>query len=116
MHVDLGEDQWAELREPGELRRADKMAVLEHVDLEISPDERRVFVNGAADDKQVDALLERVITNWSLPFPLPKDDPASMGKLTLDQGDRLAEAVKPYMQLILGKVDPGQRGTDPTAG
>ena len=116
MRVDLGEDQWADLRELGELRRADQKAVLRSTTMEIDPAEGKAFINGAADEDQVDALMERIITNWSLPLPLPSQDPKSLGKLTMAQGDALADAAKPYLEAINVKVDPAKKGTDPTEG
>lgn len=116
MRIDLGDGNWAELRELDELRRADQKAVLRSTEMEIDPAEGKAYVNGAADQDQVDALMERIITNWSLPLPLPSKDRHSLGKLTMAQGDALDEAAAPYLDAINQKVDPAKKGTDPTEG
>jgi hypothetical protein len=115
MRVELGGPDWAEIKEPGELRHADRKAVLRVSVMEISPEDKRAYVNGANDEEMRDELLKRVVTNWSLPLPLPSLDADSLGRLTLDQADKLAEAVKPHMDLIVNRQDPTRRGTDPTA-
>ena len=116
MRVELPEDQWAEIREPGELRRADEKAVLRVSTLTIDPETRTASVGGANDQDMEDAMLARVVTGWSFPMPLPKDDPDSLGKLTIAQAHGLAEAVKPHLELITKSVNPADKKSDPTAG
>jgi hypothetical protein len=116
MRAELPDNNWAELREPGELRRADEKAVLRVSTLTINPETKKAEVNGANDQDMEDAMLARVVTNWSFPFPLPKDDPESLDKLTLDQAHALAEAVKPHLALVTSREDPSKKGTDPTEG
>lgn len=113
MRVDLGDGQWAEVKEPGELRRSDQKAALRASSLVIDPDTQTVHLNGANDQDMADALLERIITSWSFPNAINKQ---SLGQLSLDQGDKLQEAIKPHLELISAKVDPGKRDTDPTEG
>lgn len=113
MRVDLGEDQWAELKEVGELRRSDKKAVLRVSTLVIDPETKLVTVSGDNDEEMADALLERIITSWSFPNAINKQ---SLGQLSLAQGDKLQEACKPYLEVIAKNVDPAKRDTDPTGG
>jgi len=114
MRVDLGDGQWAELKELAELNRGDKKATLRASTIELDPVAGKGYVSGANDEDQADALLCRIVTNWSFPQPLPSKSPKSLDVLSIAQGDKLQEAVKPYLELINGKVDPGKRDTDPT--
>jgi hypothetical protein len=116
MRVELPEGQWAEIRGPETLRRKDEKAVLRTSTLVIDPDTRTAIVNGANDQDMEDAMLARVITEWSFPIPLPCADPESLGQLTLEQAHVLAGAVKPHLELITVSVDPNKRDSDPTAG
>src|SRR5437764_131803 len=100
MRVELGGSDWAEIMDAGELRHADRKAVMRVSVMEIDPNRGMAYVSGATDDDARDELLKRIVTNWSLPYPLPKDDPESLGRLSLDQADALAEAVRPHMDLI----------------
>jgi hypothetical protein len=116
MRVELPEDQWAEIKEVGELRRADEKAVLRVSKLTIDPETKTAIVGGANDQDLEDAMLARVVKQWSFDFPLPCADPDSMGKLTVEQAHALAAAVKPHLQLITATIDPTKRDSDPTAG
>ena len=113
MRVDLGEGQWAEIKEVSELRRSDQKAALRASSLVIDPDTKTVSLNGANDQDMADALLERIITSWSFPNAVNKQ---TLGQLSLEQGDKLQEAIKPHLELISAKVDPAKRDTDPTEG
>ena len=113
MRVDLGDGQWAELKEVDQLRRSDQKAALRAMNLTIDPETKTVIQSGANDLDMADALLERVITSWSFPNAINKQ---SLGQLSLEQGDKLQEAVKPHLDLIAQKVDPAKKDTDPTEG
>lgn len=115
MRVELP-DGWAELRDPETLTRGDQKAVLKASKLEIDPEAGVARVDGSNDEDMQDAMLARVITSWSFPLPLPSKVPGSLNKLSIAQGKALGEAVKPHLELITTKVDPGKRDTDPTAG
>jgi hypothetical protein len=116
MRVELPDSQWAELKEPGELRRADEKAVLRVSTLTIDPESKTALIGGANDQDMEDAMLARVVKQWSFDFPLPCADPDSMGKLSIEQAHVLAAAVKPHLQLITATIDPTKRNSDPTAG
>lgn len=113
MRVDLPDNGWAEIAEPSELRNGDRKAVLKSLTVEVGDDGKSIL-SLSYDDEMRDALLRRIVRNWSLPFPLPKDDSASLDKLTIAQADALAKAIKPHMDLVNGVADPTKRGTDPT--
>ena len=113
MRVELGDGQWAELKEVDQLRRSDQKAALRAMNLTIDPETKTVIQNGVNDLDMADALLERIITSWSFPNAINKQ---SLGQLSLEQGDKLQEAVKPHLDLIAQKVDPGKKDTDPTEG
>jgi len=114
VQVQLGGPDWAEIAEPSELRNGDRKAVNKTIRLQMDEDGSRT-IGGDYEDLMRDALLKRIVRNWSLPFPVPKDDPESLDKLTLEQADVLAKAVQPHLDLINGKVDPTKKDSDPTA-
>lgn len=114
MNVDLGDGQWADLAEMSELRKAHRNAVNRATRIDFDPKTSQPVVNAGMEDSRADALSVLLIKNWSLQLPLPSEDPDSLGKLTLAQADSLFKAVKPYLDLVDGKVQPGKPGTDPT--
>lgn len=114
MRVNLGGNDWAELKELSELRRADRKAVNEVIVFEGDTDTGRPIIKASMDDDMTAAVLQRVITNWSLQLPLPSVDPSSLDKLTLAQDDALAKAVEPYLAAIRGREAPVKENPDPT--
>lgn len=115
MRVTLDDKNWAEIMDPSELRSGDRRAVNRAVRLEVGEDEKPIFTGALTDDMR-DALLCRVVSNWSLDFPIPAKDAKSLEKLTLPQEDALKAAVQPHLDLINGRVNPTERDSDPTAG
>lgn len=115
MRVELDAENWAEITPADELRSGDRRAVNRAVRIELD-DNRQPILTGAMNDDMRDALLKRVVRDWSLPFPIPEKDAKSLDKLTLKQEDALNEATKPHMDLVTGQVDPAKRDTDPTEG
>lgn len=128
MRVELSNGAWADLREPSELRSADRKAVNRVVSFHVDENSRPIF-SASMDDDMAAACLRRVITQWSFPMPLPKDDPGkppspdqpdgipgSLDKLELEDEDLLRKAVEEHMKLLKGDVNPVKRGTDPTSG
>jgi hypothetical protein len=113
MRVELDSSNWADIADVSELRSGDRRAINRTVRLELDENEKPILT-GSLTQGMRDALVKRVVSNWSLPFPIPEKDPGSLDKLTLEQEDALDKAVEPHMALISGNVDPGKRGSDPT--
>src|SRR5215472_16282823 len=116
MRVEIPDGQWAEIRGPETLTRKDEKHVLKASTVTIDPESRTVMTSGAESQILEDAMLARVITDWSFPHPLPIAQPGSLDLLSLDQAHALAEAVRPHLELITVKLDPGKKDSDPTAG
>jgi Arc/MetJ family transcription regulator len=114
MRVELDASSWAEIMDVSELRSGDRKAVNKAVRVELD-EKQQPILSGALTQDMRDALLKRVVRDWSFPFPIPEKDPVSLDKLTLEQEDALNKAIKPHMDLIDGTVDPTRRDTDPTA-
>lgn len=113
MHVDLPDDQWAELLEPRDLRAGDLKAVNRAVP---------VGAQHAGFLDEIDCvMLTRVITGWSLPLPLPRELPGtpeeagSLDRLTIPTYKALVAAIEPHLKLINEEPDPkpssGSAGT-----
>jgi hypothetical protein len=77
-------------------------------------------------NRQRDILLARVVTAWSLPLPLPADDPSagedgepvfaeSLKKVPLAAFQALEAAVKPHMAALRGGPDPKEATTSPSS-
>jgi hypothetical protein len=114
VQIELDDVNWADLKELSDLRRADRKAVNAATVFEGDPETGRPIIRASMDDDRIDAIAIHVITNWSLPFPLPSVDKASLDKLTLPQGDALEAALKPYMDAITGKNAPAKSNDTPT--
>lgn len=112
MQVDLGESQWADIKELADLRRSDRKAVNKAITFQYK--DGQPIVSASIDDDMADAVLKNVVKNWSLPFPVPSADPASLDKLTLEQDDKLREAVQPLLDAIRGKGAPVKENENPT--
>lgn len=116
MRVELPGGHWAELKPAEELTRADRKAVNAFVVYEVNAEAGRLVVNAGRDDEANAALLARICTDWSLPFPPPATDPSHMDRLSLEQDDALREAIRPHMEAVLGRNAPVNKNEGPTAG
>lgn len=100
MRVELPDGQSAEFREITELtsgdakayRRAAKFKVTNGTLEEISMD---------VADKQMDALLTRIILSWTLAdYGSPQIDPEVLDRLPLKVYDALVDAAQPYKEAV----------------
>ncbi len=114
MQIFLDETNWADLKELSDLRRSDRKAVNQAIVFEGNPETGRPIIRASMDDDMTDAIAIHVISNWSLPLPLPSVDPTSLDKLTLDQGDALEAALRPYLDAIRGTNAPVKGNDTPT--
>jgi hypothetical protein len=128
MRVQLDSANWADLKEVSDLRRGDRKAVNEKIVFEGDPATGRPVIRASMDDDMAEAVLEHVVTDWSLQLPLPAADPyrpasadgktpenpGCLSKLTLEQDDALREAIKPHLAAIRGETTPTKDNPDPT--
>lgn len=113
MHVQLDGDNWAELKEVADLRRPDRQAVNKTIVVNTDADGKPI-IKASLDDDMATATLVHVVDNWSLPWPLPSVDPKSLDKLTLEQDDKLREAIQPHIDAIRGREAPVKSNEVPT--
>ena len=114
MRVAIGGSDWAEITPVSELRRADRKAVNATIIFEQDTETGRPVLRASMDDDMATAIMCRAVTDWSLPFPPPVADPASLDKLSLEQDDELRQAIQPHLDAIRGKNAPGQENAVPT--
>ena len=114
MRVPIGNTDWAEISPVEQLTRADRKAVNATIVYEVNPESGLPLIKAALDDQMTGAILERVCTDWSLNFPPPCTDPASLDKLNLEQDDALRAAVLPHIQAIKGVNAPAKDNEVPT--
>jgi hypothetical protein len=91
---------WVELRDPSELRYGDKQSIQRGiVDVE----------HKAAIGVEVNTgLIALLVVNWEIPgqpLPLPSQDPAVIGMLTLADGNALEKLITPARE-VLFPTDP----------
>jgi hypothetical protein len=113
LRVDLGGNEWADLRDLDQLRRADRVAVNEKIVIQ-GDRESGLVIKASMDNDMAAALLERIVENWSLALPLPSQDPNVLDKLTLAQDDALSKAIEPYIAAIRGREAPVKDNEVPT--
>lgn len=118
MRVELSDGEWADIRPVEDLRDGDRKAVNRSIRVEVD-DDGRGFLPGDANDRKRDALLARLIDNWSFAttkgLPLPSADPASLDKLSIRHARELHRATKEHMDLIEETDTPETRGSLPTS-
>jgi hypothetical protein len=112
MRVVIGPNDWAEITPVEQLTRADRRAV--NAAIVFEQGENGPVVHASMDDDMADALLGRVITDWSLPFPTPAVDPGALDRLSLEQDDALRQVIQPYIRAILGQNAPAKDNEVPT--
>ena len=105
---------WADILDIADLRDGDRKLVNRAIKLEVGEDQRPVVSGGIEDDMR-DALLTRVVQNWSL-GATPAQDGGALDRLTIEQADKLRKAVQPHMDAVRGKDEPVKANAVPTAG
>lgn len=117
--VELPSGAWVEYR--NKLKAADRFAVQAVVTVEVgdgSTRNRAAFLEMQNDMRN--ALLGRIITDWSYPVPIPANDSFRAADMVL--GDAmdledysvLEKEVEPLMDLIAGRNNPNPKAP-PTA-
>jgi phytoene/squalene synthetase len=112
MQITLPDGEWATVREAEDLDDGTRKAVVRAVKVQYDRESKLPIYPASMEDDVYDALLKEVLENWSYPFPLPKDDPASLNKLKIRHARALRKALQGHMDLINGKDEDA----DPTPG
>jgi hypothetical protein len=124
--IELADGQWVDITPVEDLRDFDRKALNRVTSMRIT-DDGQAIVSGDYEDKIRDALLTRVIQDWSFPgLPVPSKNPyvpakgdqpekaGSLDLLTIPQARELRSVVDEHMKLIRDGGGPGERGSDPT--
>lgn len=106
--------EWALLKETRELNAGDRRAARGAVATTLGTDGKTLVYPGDYDDQLRNAVLSRVIKDWNLTKPVPNGDPSVLDELTIEQIDKLYEAVQPHIDYFNGVPNPEAKGTDPT--
>ncbi|MFF1284305.1 hypothetical protein ACFVY4_26635 [Streptomyces sp. NPDC058299] len=97
--ITLPSGAWVQLRDPATLRRGDKQKAMRAVQDEGGD------LSQALD--LINGLLQVLIIDWSYPFPVPGETPASLDLVPLEDDDALSEAIEPARQMLFpSKPDP----------
>ncbi len=113
--INLPDGQWADLRNPADLRRKDVKAALRLADAQgINLMDGQFGLSGIGAIQE--GLLVQFITDWSLtngdgqtPLPVSVD---SLGELPVSTFNRLAAEIAPALQEVMGGEAPP---VDPTS-
>lgn len=114
MRIDLGNGQFADVKEVSELRDGDKDAVSGSYRVAVDPETNEITVPGNRGTLMRRALLCRIITGWNLQFPLPSKRPDSLDKLTFEQSRALRKGTDEHFKLIVEQIT--DENADPTEG
>lgn len=112
-----GEEQWAEIRSTTELRSGDVKAMRGAVRLKLGDDGTIDKSFSMADDyARKDALLRRLIVQWSLPEPHPQAEPEVLDELPFDIYEALLEAIAPHAEALDFKDPKPKEGGGDSSG
>jgi hypothetical protein len=101
-----GNLNWIDIRT--DLRVKDRLAVQEVATVQIGETGNSMSMLAMQNDMR-NALLGRIITDWSYPFPIPAKNSfvaadVAIGEMELDDYSVLEAAVQPLMDKISGRV------------
>lgn len=111
------ENNWVEIRT--DLKVKDRLAVQEVARVQIGEDGGNSFSAMAMENDMRNALLGRIITAWSYPFPIPSQNSFAaadivLGELDLDDYAVLEAEIQPFMNKISGRkpvADPKKQAS-----
>lgn len=107
--------EWALLKDVRELNAGDRRAARGAVATTLGTDGKTLVYPGDYDDQLRNAVLSRVIKDWNLTKPVPHGDVTVFDELSIEQIDRLYDAVQPHIDYFNGVPNPTQKDTDPTS-
>jgi hypothetical protein len=106
--IDLPSGGWVEYRD--KLKAVDRFAVQAVASVELGDKKNRASFLEMQNDMR-NALLGRIITDWSYPAPIPSKNSFQAADMvigeTMDLEDyaTLEKAIEPLMDLIAGRTD-----------
>jgi hypothetical protein len=95
-HALTAPDSWVELRDPTELRAGDRMDIEDAIE---GPGALRV------QREITDGVITVLVTNWSLPLPIPSKSPDALRMLEIKDYVLLKKLVAPA-EAIIFPADP----------
>lgn len=100
-----GDPNWVDIRT--DLRVKDRLAVQEVAKIELHEDNNSMSMLAMQNDMR-NALLGRIITEWSFPYAIPSKNGFAaadvvIGDMDLDDYAVLEEAIQPFMDKISGR-------------
>ncbi len=84
-------DSWVELRDPKELRAGDRMDIEDAI---TGPGPLKIR------REMTDGVITALVVNWSLPLPVPAQDPKALRLLEIADYERLKKLVEAAEDLI----------------
>lgn len=110
-----GSPNWIEYRD--DLRVRDRLAVQAVAKVQIGETGNSVSMMEMENDMR-NALLGRIITAWSYPYPIPANNSFAaadvvIGDMDLDDYSVLEAAVQPFMDKISGRKAPADPKKQP---
>lgn len=114
MRVAIGGKDWAEIKPVEELTRSDRKAVNAVIVIEADAASGRIITRASMDDEMAAAVMCRIISDWSFPYPPPGTDPKSLDRLPLGVDDELRKAIQPHLDAIRGSNAPSSDNEVPT--
>lgn len=117
MRITLPDDGWADLRDPSDLRAKDKIAVQRAIVFSMlsgdNGEQARIPVSAAMSDDMCIALLCRIITAWSLPYPVPATA-AVLEDLPVPVYQALCDGIEEHLELV--RAAPKRRTPTASSG
>lgn len=91
-------DSWVELRDPKELLAGDRMDIEDAIE---GPGPLKI------QREMTDGVIAKLITNWSLPLPIPSQDPKALRLVSILDYTRLKKLAEPGEALVFpGDPEP----------
>lgn len=110
--IELGNGQFADVREVDELRSGDRDAFNGAVKIAIDPDTSTALLPGNYRRLREKALAARVIEGWNLQHVIPSKRADSLDKLTFEQEDKLYAGLAEHIRAVAPDEDKDR--PDPT--
>lgn len=107
VHVELLNGQSAELREADSITRGERTGLLNEVRAAAEKDDEN-----APQGLSSIPILAMLVDKWTLPIPIPREDPASVDALLALDFNALDEASSQIMRVLLPTANFGE-STEP---
>jgi hypothetical protein len=111
VRVALDAQNWAELKDLGELRSKDRRKIVSGITFEVNPATGQPVFTAGIEDASRDSLILRILRDWSLALPKTID---GLCELTIEQEKNLHAAIEPYTEALFGRNAPTRDNPVPT--